>query len=175
METGIFRMSRKRIVKELFAIHAATWLLLVGVSVVPAILAGVLADIRWLIVFFMMVLVVTPMLLAFLFVFHGMKEATAINSVPHSLTFSEDGVLAVVFRNGEDDKDNTSSVLLPYSMLGAPIPRMDSVVVPVEGMQKGFLWIPPSPFASQADFKDAVGMIADRIPLAGKQGPHGSH
>lgn len=90
LTTEIICMSRSKLITTLFYLYGWLPLTILGILAVVALIAGIVIDVRWAIVFLMVVFIVTPLLMSFLYFFHGLRPTTAANVVPHTLLFTND-------------------------------------------------------------------------------------
>lgn len=65
--------------------HAVPTLTILGVLTALSIAAAVLVDVRAVIIAFMILCLVLPMVMAFVYFYHALAPATALNLLPHSL------------------------------------------------------------------------------------------
>lgn len=173
MQTRIFRMGKGTLALHLLAMYAVPWLLVMAILAVVALLCAIFVDLRWGVVSLMLVFLILPMLLAFLYYYYGLQHFTAVNTVFHDLTVGDHGLIVTVYEkkvfNGEEESGAISgeSDFLYEPLLTNQIPfdnisrikvGMKSVTLPVKG--KGFIWIPASAFGNDRDFAGFVKLVS---------------
>ena len=148
-------------------------LLLVAVAIVALIAAGVIADIRWMIVALMLLFLITPMLLALLYISEAMRPLVFFNTLPHTVAVEKaDGPITVRILLPEKTKggdDSVSSaeesensvtervIRIERSAVRPYTAGMSSVMIPLQSQQeRGWLWLPSSAFDDAGAFADFV-------------------
>ncbi len=108
--TEVICMNRSRLIATMFYLYGWLTLTVLGVLAVGALVAGIVIDVRWAIVFLMVVFIVTPLLMSFLYFFHGLRPTTAANVVPHILLFGNDEfTIRILEKEKEDNSDGDSN------------------------------------------------------------------
>lgn len=95
--SDIFRVSHRQLIATMLLLYSGPVLMILSALALPALLAGIFLDLRWLVVFMMIVFLLTPMLLTFLYFFHGLRMSTSSNVVPHSLAVSDQGITVTLY------------------------------------------------------------------------------
>ncbi len=169
IKTGIFKMGRGEFALSMLSLYGKPWILAASLLSIPLIIASFIHDIRWGIVFLMLLFLVTPLLLFFLYLFYGLLPVSVMNVMPHSINICCDCIQAEIFRESIDDKTGEivmnplSSLKVPYSSIGKFNVGLSSVVFPLQNRSKGFIWIPSSIFDDSHDFSMAIAEIATKI------------
>lgn len=94
--TELFSISHPRFIRMIATRMAMVPLAVAGLLVVASAVAAFF-DIRWLIVALMTVMIVLPMLGAYLYFHYGLREEGFVNVFPHRLTFSRGLILAETY------------------------------------------------------------------------------
>lgn len=167
LASGLFRMGRKRFARYLFFSKALIWCGVIGALTIPALIAAFFGDIRWIIVFFMLICLVAPMLTVFLYFYHGLNPVTVLNTVTHKILFSPSGLTVEIFDDNKDEDNNPVYVLrykkfIPYSAFGKVLTDLNAFSIAVKDSDKGFLWIPIEAFSSREDFTLAFTISTSR-------------
>lgn len=180
-------MERGRLMATLFYLHARPLILILSLLALALLAAGIFIDIRWAIVFLMIVFIVAPMAMSFLYFYHGLKPATAANVVPHYITFTPEGFsLDIIEReadpkwnddteqepeSGEEDKNDQESevkeketkirytIPYPYPSIKQCRPGRDGYIITFDDSAAGFVWIPYTLLAGQADMKNIIASL----------------
>lgn len=107
LTTEIICMSRSRLIATMFYLYGCLPLTVLSVMAVGALIAGIIIDVRWAIVFLMVVFIVTPLLMGFLYFFHGLRQTTASNVVPHTLLFTDNRfTIRILEEKKKEDPDS---------------------------------------------------------------------
>lgn len=173
-ETVVFRMGRKEFAAQMVWMYGKSWILIFALLLVPALIAGIFFDIRWIIVFFMLLFLVAPMLLTMFYLYHGLRPVSASNAVDHKLTFLPEGVRVTLYNrrrddSGEEKMEKGIERSIPYSDMKGYTVGLSSVVIPIDGKDKGFLWVPEEAFPDAKAFESAIqecgeGMMRTKEP-----------
>lgn len=155
----VFRMTPGRFAAELVFRYAWIWILALSLGAVAGIALSIMVDLRWLVITLLIVCIVMPMVLAFLYYYYGLKRGCYVNTVPHRIVMTDEGLAArlVIPLRDEDIAENdeeqgearyrTRDELFPYSSLRPFTIGSNSAIIPLSGKGAGFLWIPADAFA----------------------------
>lgn len=143
-----FRMTSTRFVAEMIFRYAGVWLIVLAAVAVVGIVCGFVIDLRWFVISLMVVFVVFPMLLAFLYYYYALRRETVINSLPHSLSIVPGDGLMVTMRI---DEETERKEILSWDTLSRYKVGSNSAIVPLRSPLKGFVWIPASAFSSESE------------------------
>lgn len=113
-----------------------------GVSMLLAIicmLAAIMADLRWMMVAMMILLLILPMIVAFLFFVYGLKNINCLNLTLHTEERTPEGLMIyVLLPNKEAVQDEEKvwqtvrTVLIPLSHIRQSIPSARGVWLKIE-------------------------------------------
>lgn len=156
METDLIRMPRMRLNTTLLYLYGWMPIASVALLAIPALIAGIFHDIRWLIIFLMICFILSPMLMAFLYFYHGMRPSTSSNVALHRLSFTPEGITVTVYAeetpNDEASHETTPkplhSALYPYSAVKELSTGPNAVIIRLSPPYNGFLWLPYNAFAA---------------------------
>lgn len=177
VSTAFFTVSH-RSVSMLLARRNAKGYALGALALVAA--CGVMAalhDLRWVIVALMVVLLVSPLVLALLYLNHGLKKFTALNSLPHCVVFSAAGISLIVRRSPKPDPEEAAAdtataaatsgdvetvrLSIPRSRLGTmSVTAGGYLLIPVTDPDEGFLMIPETAFRSRDDIMAVANLLS---------------
>lgn len=175
MQSAVFRMGKGNLASHLLMMHGVLWLICMSVLALLALVSCLFVDLRWGVVFLMIVFLIAPMVLAFLFFFYGLQQFTAVNTVYHSIALTDEGMIINVYDKKRQDKGNSDEkdskgqnegfdLLLTYKVSYSDLGRinvgMKSVTFPVREKGKGFVWIPMNAFDDSRAFSDFIGLIS---------------
>lgn len=101
LSTDIFRMSHGRFLKITLWRHSGLFTLLAAALIVVAIaLSFFLSDWRYAVAALLILLLLVPMVLAFVYLFYGLHRNAYFNVTDHRLVFRNDGVqIKMYFKN----------------------------------------------------------------------------
>ncbi len=169
IKTNVLRMSKTVFFKEMLKLYGAPWILVFLLILITAAVLSVIHDLRWIIVALMIVCITAPMMLAFFYIFHGMKPLTVINSLPHTLSFEDDGITATLLSQHKNEETNETEYtelsrrFLPYSEIRSYKSGVTSIILPFEKGDKGFIWLPVSAFDEENGLLDAMNKVISAI------------
>ncbi|MDE6329573.1 MAG: hypothetical protein K2L83_02555 [Muribaculaceae bacterium] len=109
LTSEIFRIGQGRFLSYLF-MRKGRWWWVVGGAIVAALIAVaiVLADVRYAVLALMAIFIVMPMAIAWLYFYHALTRVTSCNTLPHSLTALEEGILVTVYPSLQADAGEQS-------------------------------------------------------------------
>lgn len=178
MESKEYRMGSGRFASELLFRYGGWWLLLLSMTAVAGIVLGICMDLRWMVVGLMTVFVVIPMALAFLYYYYGFRRECFVNTIPHKIDVSADGITVLLRisapeRTESADPDSFSENVdagpqyrrefFPFSAMSSYRIGNNSVIIPFRSPAKGFLWIPADAYDDEKILADTLRFIDSRI------------
>lgn len=170
LSSEIFRISGKSmiiIMARRFAIVPLALTVLTAVA--SAALAAVTADIRFFVVTLMVVFIIAPMVMAWLYFFYGLRKECFVNVLPHRLHILTDGIRAEIFVADTTDSGNPSTpsfrqageYFFPASTLHPFYVGLESVTIPVGAVRpRGFIRIPASAFGGITGLSKAAVQLS---------------
>ena len=167
-ETEVFRMGHGRFALKMASLYGKPWIAVCATLAIGFALVGIFHDLRWAVLSLMTVFLITPMALAFLYIYHGMRPMSALNVADHRISIGPDFLLATVYAKEEGTEDGETVYrplterALPYSALGRWQVGLDSVTIPLTGEEKGFLWLPAEAFGGDSSLAAAMTELAQR-------------
>lgn len=154
-------MSHAAFARELLLRHGKipTMVFLVVATVCGALAAA--GDLRWLVVMLMAVCLVAPLILAWLYMYHGMRPVTALNVAPHRLKAEGSTLTAEIIEEAEDEKGNkTEIVRIAHSLNAGDFGKyyigIDCITL---SSGKEWLWIPQSAFEEPSRLTDFLNQL----------------
>lgn len=169
----VFRMGAGRFARELLFRYSGIWLLVLSLMAVAGIALGITVDLRWLMVGLMVVFVAVPMVLAFLYYYHGLRRGCFVNTIAHRIVIEDDGLTArliiPVYPAGEEKESGqesgqeaetvsyrTRDEFFPYADMETFRIGSDSAIIPLRAPSTGFLWIPADAFNDTRHLSDLL-------------------
>ncbi|MGN0236795.1 MAG: hypothetical protein ACI4AK_01710 [Lepagella sp.] len=157
-ETTIFRMGGFSFIRTLMKCFAMPWLLsLTAISLIGIVL-GILLDIRILIIALMIITIIIPMLMAFMYYYHGLRQECFFNVLPHTILITpkaltirlhikEDPNPAEVAPPDDTAPDSPSGfriseISFPRECLAPARIKANSLIIPIISPARGFIRIP---------------------------------
>lgn len=132
---------------------------------IVGIIVGVRFDIRYLIVSAMVIFIMLPMILIFMYYYYGLGANCHFNIVSHNIRLSDNGVEIIKFFPSFDEEGEFKIIkgFINYNDIGKYKVFEDSVVFPVGKPVNGFIWLPLSAFPDAGSFQTAVRAISSRF------------
>lgn len=184
LQSKPIRMGGRSFFMELLFRYAGIWILLLSCTAVAGLALGVAVDLRWFVAGLMVVFLVIPMVMAFLYYYYGLRKECFINAVPHMIAVDEEGMTVTILSpvpEGSEEAVNPSespaapceSAPAPYAVARKeifPFSSMrpvrighDCAIIPFAPPAKGFVWIPSDAFESPETLADILEFIDTRI------------
>lgn len=166
-----FKMSKGEFARKMFQLWGVIPAALLSIVFILGVAAGLVLDIRYIIVSAMAVFILFPMVILFLYYYHGLNRDSYFNIVSHNLTFCDSGVKITMFFTSESEESEecktdveveTKEVtsFIKWDEIGKYRVYTDSVVYPVGKPVRGFIWLPLSAFENIDAFKSAIDLFS---------------
>lgn len=182
--TSEIRMLPREMLKVLMLNYSGIWMAIAIGGAVILCIGGALIDIRIWVLALMWIFILVPLLIAFLYFNYGMMPLTALNCIPHILTF-KDSEIEVKIKNhdqelkseSEQNEDSKNKYLSPdhndyerhiviqlndFSYLKS---GGEYVILFFHPKNRGWLWLPVSAFPSIEDFHSALKHLTNKVSL----------
>ena len=102
IESREIRMSHGNFVSQLVFRYAGWWLLALSAVAVTGVVFGITVDLRWFVAGMMVVFIIIPMVLAFLYYYYALRKEFYVNMTPHRLLVGENGISAILRIAGQE-------------------------------------------------------------------------
>lgn len=148
IETPLFRMGGFAFIRCLMKCFAMPWLLSLSLISAIGIILGILLDIRILIVALMIITIIIPMLMAFMYYYHGLRQECFFNVLPHTLLISPQALtISLHIKEPAPDPDSPSDfriseISFPRRHLAPARLKANALIIPIITPAQGFIWIP---------------------------------
>lgn len=139
--------------------YAWIWLVLLSALGVTGLVLGLTVDLSWAIVGLMIILILLPLIALFVYYFYALRPECYVNTVRHSISFSEQGIRATLCFNDETVRRQ----FFPFSDFDKIDLNVKSVLIRFRKPRKGYIWIPLYAYGSEEEFADMVSFVIDRI------------
>lgn len=164
--TPSFRIPRATFAVRMVALYGKWWLAVLLVLFVAAVVAGIVADLRFLVVGLMVLFIVFPMVVAFLYFKEGLRRECAMNVVEHFLDIDGKGIGVNLLKPREADVDeeeesDTEEVIARLYFrkdnLLPPESFANEIIWPLR--EGGFIWISGDILEASPDFKENLELL----------------
>lgn len=185
-ETNEIRMSSGRFLPELIFRFGGIWMLSLCIISVAGLALGIVIDLRWFVLGLMLIFVVLPMIISFMYYYYGLRRECYVNTLPHRIRMQEDGLaVTMVFKHRKEEKKEDSNQenpeeetghteepefeitereeIFPYSMLNPMKVTSDSAMFFFRKPRKGFIWIPVNAFDDPETLSEFLERIDKKI------------
>lgn len=171
MATQVFKISRQTFATAMVRQFGLRWIFALGVVVCIPAAISLAYDLRWLVVALIFLLLVGPMMFAFLYFHHGLKKLSVANVVDHKLEFFPDRLKITIYAQtdqpeaADDDfgERRLYSYDLDYSRISKIDISMSGIVICVDNGKEGILCIPTGAFAGEHEFSRAMDRMINGI------------
>lgn len=103
IETSVFRMPQRSLISYLFRRYGKGWLISAGIATAGLILCAlILGDVRYAIIAMMIIFIIIPLAMAFLYLNHALKPGVSFNILPHTLSLRTNEVIVKVIKSEID-------------------------------------------------------------------------
>lgn len=160
----VYKMGAGKFAVELIFRYSWVWLLSCSLLAVGGIALGIVIDLRWLVVALMIIFIVIPFVLAFLYYYYGLRRECYVNTIPHRFIINGEGLTCRLYipdLNSEKERTyRTRDEFFPYTSMKRFVIGSNSAVIPLRSPAKGFLWIPADSF-NNTDHLSALLKLLD--------------
>ncbi len=182
INTEVYKMSRKGFARQMIKQYGRKWLVAYALLVISSVIVAFFVDYRFFLLSLIIVFIMIPMQMAFLYYYYGLNRECFMNIVPHKLSIFGEGILVTMFFPPYDeeasdnlsDKNETgeqnehkweydgwkeSEFMIKFGSLDRYVVGKDSVIIPIIGRPGGFIWLPERAFPETAVFADFMSNL----------------
>lgn len=189
--TDTFRMKPARFASEMIFKYGAIWLITLCVCALAGLILGIAVDLRFFLASFMVIFIIAPLVLIFIYYYFGLKKECYVNAVNHSIIIHPSHIEAkLVFNTPKDidtengDEENSPFADSKKSVDSETISRsetfefsefrevrlgLDSITLEFLPSRKGFVWIPAFAFDDPKDYHAAYKYLTERLTANGSK------
>lgn len=166
--TSRFTIRPSRMLYEMIALFGSSWNYILGGMVLLGIIASFF-DLRLLIAVLMAVFIIIPMLMAMFYLNYGLREECFLNTVPHTLRHTDDGLeVTIIFSHPseEDDVERIEKVRrmsFSYNEIASLSVGGSDTVAIMRKPLRGFVMIPRSAFAEDDEYDTFIRELREKI------------
>lgn len=138
-----FKIPSSSILMILAMRHAFWPALLILILFFASIAVGIFVDYRWIAMAFILLCLVLPMIAAFLYFWYALKPATAFNTLPHTLSLTQDALIVrmrVIPPVEEEDAPHDEGLQEESGDDQAPEDEFREVSFPINRISSFELW-----------------------------------
>lgn len=164
----VYRMSASSFARAMFRRFAPWWMWTVIAAGVVAIIVGFMTDLRWSVVGFMLILVILPPALAFVYYSHALCRECFINTMPHTVAVQHNMLTVMLYVHDDEQEDKDAMKPLraecfgPQSLVGwSQTP--DGDMVELADTHRGFLWIMPGCWDDDSEYARFVHWVKNGL------------
>lgn len=170
ISTERYNISHGKFIKLLLQLVGRRWLWFPAILFVVVSLFAVLSDLRYAIVAMMVLFILIPMLLAFLYIYYGLSQGCWQNILERRLTVSDDFVEIVSYvkrKIGFDDEETLREEERITKIEWKDINRVrfisSGIVLELSCRPYGFMYIPFSAIPDKEESKKMIELILERF------------
>lgn len=158
-KTKPFRMSASNFMLTFIFRYAWIWIIALSCLGLIGLVVGIVVDIRWFILGLMVILIVLPMIAAFLYYTFALKPECYINTIEHNIEINQNGLdITMMF-----DEDKTRTQQFGFNDFRRIDIGPKSLNLIVNKPRKGFLWIPFAAFDNDEATEAAIDYLLQKI------------
>lgn len=161
-----FRISHSRFMTLMIARKGFWWIftffLLLGLSAV----FGIFLDMRFFIVALMIIFILAPMMMFYLYFSIGTTRENAPNILPHRLILESEGITIEVFVAGDDESEGRTALFsYPAERIGNYSLYGDGFLIPIKGKEgkAGIVLLPYSALPSKELIEEASSILEEFV------------
>lgn len=177
-----FRMGRGDFARTLFMQKGLTPICMISLVLLVGFFVGLAIDLRFLILSAMIVFIIIPLIIGFLYYYYALDKYYRFNVVDHNITMGNKGLTITMFfplnKEEEADEENDCQTskeshdeadykvvkqTIDYAEIGMPTYQSKSVIYRLGKKDNGFLWIPESAFETTGDFQKFIDNLNGKL------------
>ena len=170
IRTNIFRLNQRQFILLLTKLVALKWLIFPILLLIVAVLVTCFTtDIRYAIVALMILFIIIPMLLAFLYISYGLLDNCYINIINHEMEFSNQYIKLIghITTNSEyeddcSEKEKLIERTIDWNSISRIIYNFNDIVIIINKPKFGFLLIPFSELQSKEEISKLLSLIKSK-------------
>lgn len=156
-----FKIPHSSILTYLLMREGFLILLFLGTLTLLSIVLSIFVDLRFIAIAFLIIAVITPMVIAYLYFYHALKPLISFNVLPHTVTKAKGDLLITIrisFAKNESSDSDTNKITerenlpkheegqfrkitIPIDTLGSPEEYKGKIYLPISG-KEGLLIFP---------------------------------
>lgn len=175
--TARIKMRRAEFCSVMFRLWGGKAVIILTLLLAVSLVLGIWSDMRFFIIILMVIFIVCPMILGFMYYYYGLGERCYFNVTEHTISLTDKAIRIDMYfpefqGEGEvgaesEDKEKEERCIekyFDYSLLHRFLVRRNSVVIPLgDNRIDGFLWLPETAFETPYEFTSAVKLLASKI------------
>ena len=143
-------MSRQSFFRALLAMHGLKWLGIMGILIIAGVVLSVVIDWEIIILSLMLVFIILPGLLLFLYFFHALKPLTLLNTSGHRFETNDDNLIITIEETGR-------RIGIPYKELTLYTTFGKGLIY--TAINDGWLWIGEIFFENKEEFEEFIATL----------------
>lgn len=177
LRTERYRMSHSKFIITLFRLVSNVWLVVPAILFIGAVVMAIVIDLAYVIVAMMILLILIPLMMAFLYVYYGLAQGCWINILEKEIKLMSEGIEVKMFfkinkgrRDAEevtqdnsecDDVDDKVEIeervrIIKWSEIKDLRLSIDSVMLMLADKPMGFLYIPLTTIKKESTFVEML-------------------
>lgn len=166
--TSRFTIRPGRMLYEMIALFGVWWYYILGGVVLLGIVASFF-DLRLLIMALMVVFIIIPMLMAMFYLNYGLREECFLNTVPHTLRHTDDGLeVTLIFSHPSEEEEGESiekirRMSFSYNEIASLSVVGSYTVAIMRKPLRGFVMIPRSAFAVDDEYYTFTRKLREKV------------
>lgn len=160
--TDNFRVPLKKVLFYLVLLYGKVWIIISVIGLFLSLLLGMIVEPKWFVVMFIWVCIVLPMLLIFLYFYHGLLPLNAINISPHHITINDDEIIITSIKEEEDKVIEKYEIKISNSSLEKIITDQDAVIL-VSNLPKGILVVNYEALVNKGKIIDLITFLNSKV------------
>ena len=162
-ESKELKMPSKKMLSVLFMQNGAKAILIAVGGIIIFLILGLLFSYKFFILCLVWLFFISPMEIAFLYFYYGMRPLTAFNTIPHTIDFSPDKITYhfIPLDQEEKEKELEQHSERTYHLETSEYQNFKTgpdYVLLFFG-DKGWIWLPVDAFEKHDDFKTVISIL----------------
>lgn len=174
--TARIKMRRAEFCSVMFRLWGGKAVIILTLLLAVSLVLGIWSDMRFFIIILMVIFIMCPMILGFMYYYYGLGERCYFNVTEHTVALTDKGIRIDMYfpeyegdteAEDKEDKEKEERCVVKYfdySLLHRYNVRQSSVIFPMGDKRiNGFLWLPETAFSTPEDFSSSVKQLSGKL------------
>lgn len=165
LKTENFKIPSKKVLILLSIYHGKYFFIISLIGILFSFFIGIGYDARWFVVLLMWICIVIPLMIVFLFFYHGLLPTNSVNTTLHNLLFTDDELLITVIKATEEEQTDLYVKTIPYCEIRRISIETDSLLLFIQSdsPNKGIIFAPLDCFKNKEDITEIISRVSKKI------------
>lgn len=163
-ETKVIHLRSGKMMSILFMHSGFPWIISAFIGFLTLIIFGFIFNYRFFFLSLIWIFLFVPLVIAFLYFFHGLKPLTVFNSIPHIIIIDADKLSVKIIReNKESESEELTEKEYNINLKELTEIKKGTDYILLFFGDKGWLWLPMDAYGNLLDFKTSFEKLSSSM------------